>query len=201
MKGRMRLTGLLATLLIFPLLSSCGDNDEEQREKAARFTTSTKPAPNPQRESLESLVRTDRNAAPTSLVKAPKFKLFSDYKGEDIRQVTGVSGRTLILCFAAPWCPYSNRMRNGLQQIANQGKGTVQVVMVNPDEYTSLAKDFELNKVPTTVFYTEGVKLRTIEGAYTAESVRSFLHALLSQDERARGTASPVLVPITISNK
>ena len=73
--------------------------------------------------------------------------------------------------------------------------------MVNPDDYTDLAKQFELNKVPTTVFYTEGVKLRTIEGAYTAESVRNFLHALLSQDERARGSAAPVLVPITIQNK
>lgn len=197
----MRLTAMVMPLLLFPLLNSCGDNDEEQREKAARFTTATKPAPNPQRESLESLVRTDRNAAPTTLVKAPKFELFSDYKGEDIRQVTGVSGRTLILCFASPWCPYSNRMRNGLQQIANQSKGSVQVVMVNPDDYTDLAKQFELNKVPTTVFYTEGVKLRTIEGAYTAESVRNFLHALLSQDERARGSAAPVLVPITIQNK
>ncbi len=197
----MRLTGLLIVPLLFPLLSSCGDNDDELREKAARFTTSTKPAPNPQRESLESLVRTDRNAAPTSLIRAPKFELFSDYKGEDIRQVTGVSGRTLILCFAAPWCPYSNRMRNGLRQIANQSKGTVQVVMVNPDEYTTLAKGYELNKVPTTIFYTEGVKLRTIEGAYTAESVRHFLHALLSQDEQVRGSAAPVLVPITLPNK
>ncbi len=198
----MRFARFLLPIALFPLLTGCGGEDEEeQREKAARFTTSTKPAPNPQRESLESLVRTDRNAAPTSLTKAPQFELFSYYAGEDIRQVTGVSGRTLILCFAAPWCPYSNRMRTGLRQIAEQGKGTVQVIMVNPDEYDNLANSFSLSKVPTTIFYTEGVRLRTIEGAYTADSVRAFLQGLLSQDDQARGTAAPVLVPISsISN-
>lgn len=193
----MKYALLLLPLLICPLLSSCGEEDDIQRENAARFTTPTKSAPNPQRESLESLVRTDRNAAPTSLQRAPRFRLFSNYAGEDIRQVTGVSGRTLILCFASPWCPYSTRMAKGLEQLAQQEKGNVQVVMINPDDYTPLAKSYEITKVPTTVFYTEGVKLRTIEGAYTPESLRAYLHSLLSQDSGARGSGSPVLIPIT----
>ena len=74
-------------------------------------------------------------------------------------------------------------------------------VFVEPDEYDNLANSFSLSKVPTTIFYTEGVRLRTIEGAYTADSVRAFLQGLLSQDDQARGTAAPVLVPISsISN-
>lgn len=193
----MKRTLYLLALAMFPLLiTGCGEEDDTQRERAARFTTPTKPAPNPRRESLESLVRTDRNAAPTSLQRAPKFELFSHYAGEDIRQTTGVSGRTLILCFASPWCPYSNRMSKGLQELADREKGNVQVVMVNPDDYTSLAESFGINKVPTTIFYTEGVKLRTIEGAYTSESVSAFLHGLLAQDANTRNGA-PVLVPIT----
>ncbi len=44
------LSYLLPVMLVFPLLSSCGDSDEEREQRAARFTTSTRPAPNPQRE-------------------------------------------------------------------------------------------------------------------------------------------------------
>ena len=197
----MRRLLFLLALSVCPLLNSCGEEDDTLKERAARFTTPTKPAPNPQRESLESLVRTDRNAAPTSLQRTPKFKLYSDYAGEDIRQVTGVSGRTLILCFAAPWCPYSNRMSTGLQQLANREKGNIQVVMVNPDDFPELAGSYAITKVPTTIFYTEGVKLRTIEGAYTADSIRTYLYSLLSQAPETRGSAAPTLVPITIPSK
>lgn len=172
---------VLGTSLL--LLPSCKKTSEKEREaRAAQFTTSTKPAPNPQKEDLETLVRRDKSA-PTTLHGGPKFELYSDYTGEDIRQVTGVSGRSLLLCFTAPWCPHSTRMRQSLQQLAKAEKGRVQVVEVNADAHPALAEQFGLNKVPTTVFYTEGVKLRTIEGAYTAESLQKFLHSLLSRTD------------------
>lgn len=175
---------VLSLVLLPALLAGCGDSDKEREDKAARFTTSTKPAPNPQRESLESLVRQDLSA-PSSLPGAPRYKLFSTYAGEDIRQVTGVSGRTLLLCFTAPWCPHCTRMRQELQQLAEAEKGNVQVVEVNADAYPVLAEKFHITKVPTTVFYTEGVRLRSIEGAYNAKSLQNFLHNILSQGEKA----------------
>ncbi|MDO5450116.1 MAG: thioredoxin family protein [Akkermansia sp.] len=175
---------LLAAMVLPVLLTGCDDSDEERAARAAQFTTSTKPAPNPQLESLETLVRTD-STAPTRLGTAPKFELYSQYKGEDIRQVTGVSGRSLVLCFTAPWCPHSAKMKQSLQQLAKAEKGMVQVVDVNADAYPALATDFGITKVPTTIFYTEGVKLRTIEGAYTADSLGKFLHALLTQGDKS----------------
>ncbi len=171
---------LMLCALSLPFLCSCGDSDEEREERAARFTTSTRPAPNPQRESLISLVRTDRSA-PTGLPGGPRFPLYSEYKGEDIRQVTGVSGRTLLLCFTAPWCPHSNRMRKALQELAQMEKGTVQVVVVNADEYPILAKEYKLAKVPTTILYTEGVRLRSVEGGYDAPALADYLKKVLSQ--------------------
>lgn len=173
---------LLCLAALSSLLTGCGKSEKERAEDAARFTTSTKPAPNPQREALETLVRQDK-AAPTTLNGGPKFELYSEYKGEDIRQVTGVSGRTLLLCFTAPWCSYSTKMRQSLQKLAKMEKSRVQVVEVNADAYPALAEQFGISKVPTTFFYTEGVRLRSIEGAFTAESVRNYLHKLLSSAE------------------
>ena len=180
---------LFAAGTLLAALTGCDESDEVRAERAAQFTTSTKPAPNPQLESIESMVRTDSAAVPAGLGSAPKYELYSAYKGEDIKQVTGVSGRCLILCFTAPWCPHCAQMKQSLQQLAQAEKGNVQVVDVNADAYPALATDFGITKVPTTIIYTEGVKLRTIEGAFTAESLGRFLHALLTQG--AAPTATP----------
>lgn len=176
----LAVTALVAALLLLP---ACKKTSEKEREaRAAQFTTSTKPAPNPQKEDLETLVRRDKTA-PTGLHGGPKFELYSEYAGEDIRQVTGVSGRSLLLCFTAPWCPHSTKMRQALKKLAEAEKGRVQVVEVNADAHPALAEQYGLNKVPTTIFYTEGVKLRSIEGAYTSASLQKFLHSLLSRTD------------------
>lgn len=178
---------LRSILLLLPallLVTGCGESEKERREHAARFTTSTKPAPNPQKEKLEDLVREDKSPVPTSLGGAARFEPYSLYDGADIRQVTGVSGRSLLLCFTAPWCNHSNNMRKSLQTLVKTEQGRVQVVEVNADAYPLLAQEFGITKVPTTYFYTEGVKLRSVEGAYTAESLSKFLRSLLSRREQ-----------------
>lgn len=165
------------------LLSSCGESDAERKARAEQFTTSTKPAPNPEHEELSDLVRTEIRPEATAPFGAPKFEPFSEYKGEDMRQVTGVSGRSLLLCFTAPWCPHSNKMRTQLKKVAKAEKGALQVVVVNADEYPAVAEEFRITKVPTTILYTEGVKLSTFEGSYAAADLRNMIRRVLSPSD------------------
>lgn len=174
-----RFAPLLLTSLVLGLMVSCEDSEQEQKVRAAKFTTSTKPAPNPQYEALESLVRTDQGSAGKS-ASIPLFAPFSHYQGEDMRQLTGVSGRSLLLCFTAPWCEYSKKMQDSLEALSKAEKGSVQVVIIDADEYPSIAKQYDLKKVPTTILYVEGVRLRRIEGAYTAASLQKYLQKTLS---------------------
>lgn len=163
-------------------LTGCGDSDTDKAARAAQFTTAAKPAPNPQREQLQDLVRKDLDVTP-GLPGAPRYELYSEYKGEDIRQVTGVSGRSLLLVFTAPWCPHSKSMRAAMKALAEQEKGGVQVVEVNADAFPVLAEEFAITKVPTTILYTEGVKLRTLEGSRTTEELSIFMRQVLTQSE------------------
>lgn len=165
------------------MVAGCGDDATDRKERAEQFTTSTKPAPNPRRESLESFVRKDIST-PTGLPGAPKYELYSEYGGEDIRQVTGVSGRSLLLCFTAPWCGHCTKMRRSLQELARMEKGNVQVVEANADAYPVLAEQFSITRVPTTFLYVEGVRLRVIEGAYNAPSIQAYIRNVLSQGNK-----------------
>ena len=170
------------------LLAGCDDSDSEQQAPVVDLSAAaTRPAPKPQKESLSIMPRED--SSPTTLSSGPRFEVFSQYAGQDIKQVTGVSGRTLWLCFTAPWCPHSRDMIHELKLMAREEKGGVQVVEVNADAYPALAEDFGITKVPTTILYTEGVKLRTIEGAYNAPSLQRYLHRVLSRDDAGAETS------------
>lgn len=178
---KARLLPLLALPLL--LLTGCDESSDEQQARAARFTTSTKPAPKPQRESLDSLIRDTEEPLPTTLNLGPRFELYSQYEGEDIRQVTGVSGRTLLLVFTAPWCPHCQKMRESLNKLVREAKGTVQVVEVDADAYPNLANEFRIEAVPTTMLYVEGMRLRTIRGSYNTKSLQTYLVKVLSQED------------------
>ena len=180
-----RYAAMLLTMMSPMLLVSCGESDEEKKEREAQFTTSSKMAPTPQLESLQDLISPDFNSM-ANQKKTPGFELYGVYNGEDMRQVTEVTGRTLLLCFTAPWCRHSNTMRESLKQLATDEKGSIQVVEIDADAYPSLAHEYNLTKVPTTVFFAEGIMLRSIEGAFTAESLRNYLHKLLTEQEAAQ---------------
>lgn len=173
--------GALACLSAITLLGlvACEDSEQDQKRRAAQFTTSTKAAPNPQRESLENFIRTDK-LQEGKANSVTRFALFSEYKGEDMRQVTGVSGRSLLLCFTAPWCEHSQKMSQSLDELAKMEQGGVQVVTINADDYPTLATEYNVTKVPTTILFVEGVRLRRIEGAYTSKSLQKYLQKTLS---------------------
>ena len=173
--------------LFFPVLcaavlfsASCGDSSSQDR--SARFSSSSKPAPNPQLDPLTALVKDD-----LSSLSSPRYKypLFSAYEGQDIVQLTGVSGRTLLLCFGAPWCPHSKKMNVSLQKLAASEQGAVQVVTIDADTYPKLARRFGITKIPATVIFVEGMKLQTCIGAYSADVFRGMLkRALIPSDNK-----------------
>lgn len=176
------LRNLLLCTPFLLLMTGCDEADPEKNELSGRFTTATRPAPNPQREALETLIRKDLNV-PTDLKGAPKFKPYSEYNGEDIRQVTGVSGRSLLLVFTAPWCKHSNAMKKALKELTEKEKGNVQVVDVNADAFPVLAEEFGIAKVPTTFLYTEGVRLRAFEGAMSSQGIQNLIRNVLTRGE------------------
>ena len=160
-----------ALLPMTGLLLSCGEDIDMEKPD---FTTKEYSIVG--EISLENEIRKDATLTPEE-DETPKYELYSEYKGADIKQVTGVSGRRLILLFAAPeWCPHSRAMSATLKEIATEEKGNIQVVEINPDKYPKLAEDFKITEIPAVFVYTEGLRLRSFIGAYEKGETMKKLH-------------------------
>lgn len=162
---------------------SCNDSSSS-KDRASRFSSSAKPAPNPRLDPLEDFMRTSPDE---SELPHYKYPLYSAYQGEDIVQLTGVSGRTLLLCFGAPWCPNTQKMNAALEKLAAGEQGAVQVVTVDADAYPELAQEFRISRIPATFIYVEGVRLQKVVGFYGTEVFRAMLkRALIPTQENKR---------------
>lgn len=142
-------------------LGMLGCNDSEERR--AKYAEK-KPDPKP----LERTFSPPVPSVPKLEEEKQSGPSMVEYKGEDINQVTGISGKKVILVFYSPWCRHCAAYRKSLVDYATKQKGSVVIITVNADKYDSLAREFRVDAVPKTIVYTEGMKLREMVGAVSS---------------------------------
>jgi thiol-disulfide isomerase/thioredoxin len=139
-------------------MSSCEDSETRR----ARYSEK-KPAPQP----LERTF-TPPPAPEPEQQKKSVGPVMVEYKGEDIVQLTGLSGRNVLLVFYAPWCPNCAKYRQSLTEYAHEQQGATLVVTIDADKYPELAREYSVDAVPKTVLYVEGMRLRDMVGNVSA---------------------------------
>lgn len=152
---------LVACVSALVIAGLCGCDDSEERR--ARYSEK-KPAPKP----------LERNFAPPPAPvigegKEEKVVVMSEYAGDDMAQITGMSGRNVLIVFYVPWCAHCAQYRNALVAYAKAQKGRCYVVTVDADKYPQIAQEFSVDAVPKTVLYVEGMRLRDMVGNISAE--------------------------------
>ncbi len=101
---------------------------------------------------------------------------------DSMTQITGMSGRNIVVVFYAPWCEHCSQYREALMKYAKSQKGRCYVVTVDADKYPDLAKKFEVDAVPKTILYVEGMKLREMVGCVSAERLEKLISETLSAE-------------------
>ena len=144
--------------LLLAALAGCDDSNDRRSRYAEK-----KPAPRP----LERNFDPPRQVLPPS---APKKKepAWMVYKGEDMRQLTELSGRRVLIVFYAPWSSQAMEYVQAVKSYAEAQDGKAFAVLIDADAHPELARKYHLESVPLTVLYLEGMKLREMVGGVSA---------------------------------
>ncbi len=106
-----------------------------------------------------------------------------EYKGEDIVQITGMSGKNVLLVFYAPWCKHCASFRSALTEYAEKERGYSYIVAIDVDKYPDLAREYHVEAIPKTVLYVEGMRLKDMVGNVSAQRLAELINRTLQAGE------------------
>ena len=86
--------------------------------------------------------------------------------------------KPVLVDFWAPWCTYCRRINPALDKIADS-RDDVLVVKVNIDEVPELARQEQIEVIPTLVVYKDGFELGSIVAPESKARIDEFLREAL----------------------
>ena len=89
-----------------------------------------------------------------------------------------LGSKPVLVDFWAPWCTYCRRINPALDKIADS-RDDVLVVKVNIDEVPELARQEQIEVIPTLVVYKDGFELGSIVAPESKARIEAFLQEAL----------------------
>ena len=91
-----------------------------------------------------------------------------------------LGNKPVMVDFWAPWCSYCRRIGPALDRIADS-RDDVLVVKVNIDEEPELARQEQIEVIPTLVVYRRGYDLGSIVAPESRARIDAFLNEVLQK--------------------
>ena len=96
-------------------------------------------------------------------------------------QYTLESDKPVLVDFWAPWCVYCRRIGPAMEKIAQQFEDSLIIGSVNIDEVPELARQENIEVIPTLVLYRNGEALGSIVAPESKAKIEAFIHETLGR--------------------
>lgn len=97
---------------------------------------------------------------------------------ENFNQIIVDGKRTAVIDFWAPWCTYCRRIAPAFDKIAEQYGDTLLVGKVNIDDAEEIANRYQIDVIPTLLFFKDG----KVEGTIVAPDSKAKIEAFIKEN-------------------
>ncbi len=99
--------------------------------------------------------------------------------GAQFDQIVREEKKLTLVEFSAPWCVYCRRINPAFQKLADEYADRMVLAQVNIDEEEALAKEYQIELVPTLVVYKDGQPVDNIVAPESKAKIEELMQKYL----------------------
>ena len=134
-------------------------------------------------------IRAEKKAAEQAAKEEAEAGAVRPVKMADFETEVINSAIPVAVDFWAPWCGPCKQMAPVFEELAKSYAGHMKFCKVNTDEEQALAMRFQIQGIPTLIFFSNGQELDRVTGALPPSALQTVVYQLLAalQQQKSEG--------------